>query len=348
MMPSKEELQQFYPKLNLNELARKYHVHYLDIRKWLLDYNVKIRKKGSHTLIKKSIKPIKPRRRCIISSEELRRFYIDEKLSMFSIGQKLGFASSTIHRKLREFKIPIRKPSEGKKINIPKEKIKELYDEGLTIEKIAKKLGYSYTVIRMRMNDYKIKRRTGGTVYVPKLIFNPLMAYIFGVLDGDGSISKFGFISLEVKDQPFATSFFNSLKNLGLNPTIKIRRDHNRWIVYAYSSILATYYHSLDIEKKFKLIDDSNVFIDYLRGFYESEGSYKKYNGQYRITISNGYLERVNMVKNRIENLGFNPKISKGAYFVRNQKRMMYNIGLYRQNEIPRFLKLVNPHIRGL
>ncbi|GAH89689.1 unnamed protein product, partial [marine sediment metagenome] len=115
------------------------------------------------------------------------------------------------------------------------------------------------------------------------------LAYIIGVIAGDGNVKKdTNAIRLQVKDLEFAESFYSALEEIGLPPTIfrdktlHLGGNHNHllWNVYTHSRLLKELYLPLRNN-----IEDAKRFIkscphgarEFVRGFYESEGDYGKH-----------------------------------------------------------------------
>ena len=94
-------------------------------------YNIKRRDYSQSKLIGRK-KPTK---------EELYNLYWEKGLSTVGIGDKLGFADSTIGRWLYRYGTKVRSPIEGRfKVFLSKEKLNDLYwNKKLSIYKIAKK-----------------------------------------------------------------------------------------------------------------------------------------------------------------------------------------------------------------
>ena len=124
-------------------------------------------------------------------------------------------------------------------------------------------------------------------------------AYIRGVLDGDGWINWGNTtprIGLDVTDRAFADRFFSVLQNMGLTPHINMRKRHYtnrkypRFEQYDYTSL--SYIVMATCKKEWiehlKTLEFKTLVekMAYLKGFYDSEGSYcecpsyRKHNGK--------------------------------------------------------------------
>lgn len=107
-----------------------------------------------------------PHTRKDIKCRQLRKLYLDDKLSLIKIGKKLGFSARTIQIKCGECKIKLRKPG----IIPPKisdSKIKSLYiKKRMSSRKIAKIYKCAYSYIDSRIKQLKIPRRNLSTSHI--------------------------------------------------------------------------------------------------------------------------------------------------------------------------------------
>lgn len=106
-----------------------------------------------------------PAQRKHIPKETLQHLYLEQGLSPRAIGLRLGCGEAAVRRRLKEYNIPMRSRSQairlGKGIVIERETLVELYwDQGLSIPKVAAHLDCSEDVVRSRMQEYGIPRRT--------------------------------------------------------------------------------------------------------------------------------------------------------------------------------------------
>jgi biotin operon repressor len=106
-----------------------------------------------------------PARRKHIPKETLQHLYLEQGLSPRSIGLQLGCGETAVHRRLKEYNIPMRSRSQairlGKGITIERETLVELYwNQSLSIPEVAAHLNCSEDVVRSRMQEYGIPRRT--------------------------------------------------------------------------------------------------------------------------------------------------------------------------------------------
>lgn len=162
------------------------------------------------------------------------------------------------------------------------------------------------------------------------LTSSPTLAYLLGVIIGDGNVNIHNTIKQKYKGQrrniirmnvvsyEFAKSFFDALRVVGLNPCIFIREGakpnhHAQWCVGGHSFTFALFYQKLreDLEKMKKFIlGCPNGRESFIRGFYESEGSYYTDSsgwGGKHLTMSNTDKNLVNLVVELLTDLCFYP-----------------------------------------
>lgn len=98
----KDRLKNLYlkQKLSTYEIADKFNCCQATVWKKLMEF--KIKRRSPYELYAK-----------IPSKKELTRLYLNKKLSTWEIEKTCGYSRSTIHRKLREYGISIRSPSES-------------------------------------------------------------------------------------------------------------------------------------------------------------------------------------------------------------------------------------------
>lgn len=247
-----------------------------------------------------------------------------------------------------------------RKIPIPsKNMLKDLYwSQGQSLSDLARGFHVSDKTVRKWFKQLSIPLRPLSESFgmkkrqQPKLELSPSLAYIISVILGDGCVltRKVGngylgrYIQLLVKDEAFANSFAKGLADIGLNYQryISSRGYH---IVIASSSIFYHWFKNLTF-RKFREIA-LKFPIEFVRGFWESEGSImkdKRRKTYYILRMGNTKIEYLQLVNEAIEKLGFKTKLyhnqwSNGCYHLEvrgsfNQKR--------------NFLETINPCIRGV
>ncbi|RLG85142.1 MAG: hypothetical protein DRO39_06330 [Thermoprotei archaeon] len=208
--------------------------------------------------------------------------------------------------------------------------------------------GRSWNAIQLKAGRLGLRRVAGNRCNLGP---TPELAYIVGVLMGDGSVyvDKKGSyrIELQVRSEEFAKAFAQALKAIGLKPRVwgpykPYTGKKPRYEVVAHSKEFVEWYRSLTIEKLEKLLEDDKLFISFLRGFYESDGSLC-WKSKYKIlAIYNNNLRLLEFIKRRLEALGFR----KVRIYHNKGKTYMLTIQ-YNKEEILRLLTLMKPVIKN-
>jgi len=234
------------------------------------------------------------------------------------------------------------------------ETLEKLYwNSQMSQQEVAEELGCSRRTIRYWMEKQGIPRRSRGEgislhYYKPKLEPSEALSYVLGVLKGDGCVYRSwgeGSIILQATDEVFVDSFNRALKEIGLSPHICICGGYPRG--YASSVVFADWYKNLPLSVVKEIVQSDKQFIlSFIRGFYESEGSYvvdQKHHHR-RADMTNTNSKLLMMVKGLLEELKFHPKIY-GPYPKGQGRKDEYRICIHGE-EIKQFLKLIKPCIK--
>ncbi len=181
-------------------------------------------------ILKKSFPDIKYRKvkkeglRQNLTKEELIELHYNKKMSLAEIAKMYGTTYNSVHLYMKHLKLPTNKniitkekPTGYKirKIDLPKEKLYELYyEQKLSLQKIGKLYGKPREDIHRRMRIYGFKSRTKsdawkhrGTEGVYKINENFFynwsnkMAYVLGIILTDGNVATSnGCISISMKE----------------------------------------------------------------------------------------------------------------------------------------------------
>jgi intein-encoded DNA endonuclease-like protein len=193
--------------------------------------------------------------------------------------------------------------------------------------------------------------------HTPLKIIKPLLnpskdlAYVLGVLKGDGWVGYIkgrgtGLIEVKSKARTLALEFAEALKNIGLHPRIRFSKklgSKGVWVVSANSRIFVDWYRTLNLQNLEKIIQGYES--DFLRGFYESEGSISRPPHSSQIHIYNTNLELLGFVQNLLGKMNFKSKITlarKGS----DRRKPCYQLYFCGQSEVERFLDTTRPKIK--
>lgn len=227
-------------------------------------------------------------RNSLCCEEILEMLYFDKGLTQEEIGEKLNSNQPFISEKMREkgIKTNSHNPWTIKEEKILEENYLEASKEELlsllptrtwsAIKAKAMKLGVCQSFEEYRNSD-EVKKKLRSLAEKNKIDVDfcekETLAYILGVIDGDGFHDREHTIGLEVKSPEFADKFAEKLKKLGLNPGRGTRNDRDRETVWASSGTLVEWYLELSKEEKLKWLEEENLEWNYIEGRYESDGN---------------------------------------------------------------------------
>jgi len=294
-----------------------------------------------------------------ISKVRLIHLYNKKRLSTEIIAEIFNCNQETIRRLLIEYKIKRRFREIKFKINL--EELKKLYDKKrLSIVQIAKMYNCSSWTIRSNLlkNEIKIRKpnayhkwKPPANQLIPNIKDSLDLSYMLGVYLGDGWTYKYKnnyFIGLDTIDYEFAKSFYDSLKNLKLNPNVFKKKNRKIWRTIASSKIFLKWLEELKFSKIRKIA--YSYPEKFIKGLYESEGCLlrnydKRVKKEYlSIIIVSCEKETIELVKELIENLGFRPKLN--LRLPKPPKKPIWALSLNRQNEVVSFLERIKPCIK--
>jgi hypothetical protein len=295
------------------------------------------------------------------SRAELERLYWNEKLTQAWIAEKFGVDIHTVLRWMKKYGIAVRSRSARelrwkeifeKNRRERKPLLEELYwKKGLKQKEIAALLGTTQWMISKWMRKYGVARRSRSEVHMRKidLSMSPNLAYILGVLKGDGNVIRVPSgknrkwqVRLRTEAKKFVLSFKDALEKLDLNTYMWTERSKSGNTVYCVGSdskMLVEWFLNLrlcDIKEK---LESPQLIYAFVRGFYESEGC--SFRNERRMMNTDKLL--VDMVVHLLEKVNFYPRVYVDDSEWR--KKPLYIIYIS-PKEAPRFIELVNPCIK--
>jgi intein-encoded DNA endonuclease-like protein len=170
----------------------------------------------------------------------------------------------------------------------------------------------------------------------------PEIAYVIGVILGDGSAyitkRKQYVVKLETISEDFAEEFYRCLRAV-LGKGRMHRNKRGYFEVYAYSKDLV-----LLVKDKTRLLEYIEVYpLDFIRGFYDSEGSYIVQGRAEKIYIANTDYWKIELVRELLErHSGIRAKI----YTLRRGGGVYYILSITRKDDVTKFIRAVKPTIR--
>ena len=188
------------------------------------------------------------------------------------------------------------------------------------------------------------------------------LSYILGVLCGDGYIAHYHYkrngkivsyyvFGIHVADADFAKSVFETLKKLGLSPRINVNR---------YCKVTVTNKSFYTILSKALLNLEAYVAspLDFVRGFYESEGNLQiskrkdRSSPSIRVRIVNTKKELLELVQKFLREFGIESSIRlhyRARKRLRNGKEInekgCYVLDIHGGGRVIKFLELIKPCI---
>jgi intein-encoded DNA endonuclease-like protein len=269
------------------------------------------------------------------------------------IAKILGCGKSTVSYRLHKLGIT---PRRG--LNLNHQEIIKLYKNGHTTTEIAKIMNCSHETIRriLKSNNINIRKSSDSLTIknTKKINLNPSesLAYILGVLNGDGSVNRQGnnyVIELKVTDKDFVEEFKKHLKCIGfeyINEYVReFKNKKDQYVVRVCSKGFYYWYKNLDMDYYINVIgNNEKLMVSWLKGFYDSEGSVtinKKGNYTYKyVSLSNTDKKLIDICCYYLDKLGIN-------YSIYCEKNSKYRSGFLwrvyiKSNSLETFKKLIN------
>lgn len=227
-----------------------------------------------------------------------------------------------------------------------------------TLRELAKDLNRAQSSVEYKLYHKKfgLNFKKGLIKIFPNLEHSENLAYILGVIEGDGYVNPKQYsITLNVRNKTFANSFLIALKKIDLNSKLIIYNNYDRdfYITYAASKLFYLWYK----DQNFEWIKKNKKYaINFIRGMYESEGCiYYVGTSQTIIEISNTDMSLLTLCKYLLKKLNIDCKIynatKKGTIFYihgikRKATKNCYKIWIGKQKNVQRFIKLIKPCIK--
>ncbi|ASJ03129.1 hypothetical protein A3L09_07620 [Thermococcus profundus] len=216
----------------------------------------------------------------------------------------------------------------------------ELREQGLSYSQITERIAEEFNVKVSKATVLRWCRGTHNTFNKMRKVNlkpSPALAYIIGAYFGDGTATKGSRykynVKLKVVDREFAETFASALKAIGLNPRTGFENNGTRtgrWYVETSSKSLYLYLKS----PKERLF---NVAMEYprefLRGFFDSEGSVIFTRNRIRVEACNYDGEVLEFCQELLNGLGIYSRIyktkRKGQPVVIRGKQYRYTSDLF-------------------
>lgn len=236
----------------------------------------------------------------------------------------------------------------------PRQLLYRLYqDQKLGMETIGHILGVNPSRVYYWLNKYGIPRRSHEEAVRVKygainLNPTPELAYIAGVVWGDGTTCACGngkyVVGLQATRREFVEAFRLALIKLGFRADrvceIKSPRCTNGRVYSTYCRCKPLY---LFLRDESKVVELAHQYpIQFLKGFYESEGTLVRTSTSVHCKVSNTKYRKAALVWDLIEKLGFKCKLSWDESIKCYHVRILGG-----RAEVKRFLTTISPCIKG-
>lgn len=229
----------------------------------------------------------------------------------------------------------------------------ELHGQGLGARRIHKVMP---SIKEGRIYSW-IGRRGAKPFPEPDLTPTPILAYILGVLYGDGLVGKYpntprGFhyrIRLKVIDNEFIHSFKLAIEKIDLHSSrIYVEKSSGSYLVQTHSKPFYEWFKKLTWNQVYGFLQTIEMKREFIRGFYESEGCmfrhdpHLKNSKSWSIEMDNSKFGLIMLVQRILNDLGF-------FFLFRTRTKppryQWYTLRLNKQEDAKRFLTEINPCI---
>jgi hypothetical protein len=289
------------------------------------------------------------------TKKQLEYLYYNKKLSLNQIADKFGCTGTGILYWMNKYEINRRGVGFRGKI-ISKKLLEKLYwNENYSTWQIARKLGFKNSKnIIWRMKTYGIPIRTRSEAFLlnhptrKKFIprWDKKLSYVIGSVLGDGCVMKYT-VRLRTTTLEFNKSFEKTLNEINVKCKTIYSGEREKWNTYVCSVEFANFFNNLSLKTIEKnIFGDKDMMVGFIRGFFESEGSAKKWYNSVCVCMANTDLKLLKLIEKMINKLGY--KTSIYANFDKRYNKYCYNLNILGSSEFKlSFLNLINPVIKN-
>lgn len=241
------------------------------------------------------------------------------------------------------------------KLDINLKKLADKYQSGKTSRELAKEYDCAKTTILRKLKKAEVNTREAerkGTEINTSP--SPELAYFIGVLEAEGHIYTKGdgiqYI-IGVTEEKFADSIDNCMSSLGFNTVRytesesvndKAMKDTIR--IKGYSKPFYKWYNT---KNTLELLDEKEHKIEFIRGFYESEGWLTKPSkNSLAVAMNNTNIHLMDIVEATLTNLGFNFSRYHQSKNRENHSDIV-TLKLSRKDEAVKFIETIGPVIKN-
>lgn len=256
-----------------------------------------------------------------ISKKQLKYLYETQKLLIRKLAKVYGCGATTIQRKLHKYDMHVR-PSMSVRLNIPKNRIKFLYEkQGKSSTHLAKIYSCSFKTILNRFREYNIKTRDISEAHTkyPKRNFSGDLiekAYLIGFRIGDLHIRKYEQNGKIVSAQCASTHpeqialIRNLFRKYGY---VRITRPNKKRVIRIECALNSTFSFLLNKKDKIEpwILCNDKLFFVFLAGYIDAEGDIGVYsNNAASFRIGTYDKNILSQIQNKLINRGIDSRLT--------------------------------------
>lgn len=240
-------------------------------------------------------------------------------------------------------------------LDIDLEELVDRYESGKTSRELADEYSCGKTTILRKLRkaeaDIRDAERMGTEIDTNP---SPELAYFIGVLEAEGNIYTGGDgiqYTIGVTDIEFADSIEECMNLLGFNPVryteskeVNKKATQDTVRLKGYSKPFYKWYNT---KNTLKLLEEKEHKIEFIRGFYESEGWITQpSNNSLAVGMNNTNIHLLDIVETTLSELGF-----KFSRYHKQKKKENHSdvvtLKLSRTEEVVEFIETIDPVIKN-
>ncbi|MDE1874233.1 MAG: hypothetical protein KGI04_03905 [Candidatus Micrarchaeota archaeon] len=291
--------------------------------------------------------------------EEITNLYANEGISSKKLAERYGCANRTVLLRLREWDVPLRLPGTARVV-IDKAELEKLYlKDGLSTWKIPKILGYDRGTIHRKLKEFGIPVRNLSKSHI-KYRRKPFSgdslekAYLIGFGVGDLRARKVGKNSETIHVDCGSTKteqirlfkrLFKKYGRVWVGKPHNGKRQMEAFLNMSFSFLLSPKREVPQIFKNF------NIFLSFLGGFIDAEGSFFITQRKSRFFIGNYNNQLLSKISRKLKERGIKTRlyVDKNRYvskegYVRQHDYCMLTI--HKQDDVLRFINMIQPYLQ--
>ena len=307
-----------------------------------------------------------------ISKNQLRNFYEKQKLSIHKLAMIYACGKTTIQRRLHRYTIRVR-PSMSVKLNIPKNRLRFLYEEqNKSSTRIAKIYSCSPATIFNRLREYCIKTRDVSDAHIkyPKKDFSGHLiekAYIIGFRLGDLHVRKYEKNGKVISVQCASTHperitlIRNLFKKYGY---VRINPPNKKRIIRVECALNPSFTFLLNKEDRIEswILSSDELFFAFLAGYMDAEGDIGVYSKNVASLRIGTYDKNIlSQIQNKLVNKGITstlildrpkgskvnlPKEDRYTNKKYKTKHDFWRLAVYKKKALLKLFNLIVPYLR--